>query len=1067
MSYIERPALSEALSRLNEAQRAAVEQTEGPVMVIAGPGTGKTQILAARIAYILSNPDLGDIRPEQVLCLTYTEAGTMAMRERLLQFLGTDAYRVGVYTFHAFCNKIIQDYPERFGRRDLVPIADLEKVLLMRELIDELDPQSPLRRWGLDPYFDLKNLLELGAAFKKEGWSVEEVQQAVKAYLDDLPNREEYRYKRKYREFNAGDLKIHEIEKETGAMDRLLAATALLQVYQQRMLARGRYDYEDMVLWVREAFDRYPDLLLDQQEQYQYFLVDEYQDTNGTQNAILKQLSSYWPNPNVFVVGDDDQSIFRFQGASLANLVEFADQYRNNGLSLVVLEQNYRSSQVILDAAAGLISRNKERMVTLMQQGGTDTQKHLYAAHPEYAELDVRPEVYAWHNDAHETVGVALAIERLLERGEKAEEIAVLYRNHKQGDALLEYLQSRKIAVFTKKRENLFHSPLSRNLLLLLRYLYKESTSPGSADDLLFDILHFGFTGISAATIARLSWSIREYNNKRGNNILWRDYLREQYTPATRDLFSSGQNDGADSLAIYSRKLEHWLDTLRDLTLQHLFESVLVEGQVLAWILQHAQRDTLLEEVTTLFDFLKEETVRNPTLSLGEFILLLDAMQEANIPLPMNRIIGTSQGVNFMTAHGSKGLEFDHVFLVGADDKVWNKKERKRGFHLPDTLLRSNIGDEEEESRRLFYVALTRARKSLQVHYGESDNTGKEKFRSLFVSELLESGSATLHEAALEGDDFAQYWSAFVNPPPVPAMHRSAEEETAMRKALESFELSLTTLNRYLRCPRAFYYEVVLRIPTAKSRFMAFGIAVHVALEFYFRGMLGDPEKRWPDEQKMLASFEKSLRNHRDCFTESEFRQDMERGKRALVLFIEYHREAWAKSKKIEVERNLRGVVFRGVPLRGKVDRMEHDGNSIRVVDYKTGKHNKKKFQPPQPGAEEGASHEDRLGGDYWRQAVFYKILVEHDPHHLGRQADESVFEFVEPLPDGTSFKREPVYVRDEDVEIVGAQIEASWRGIQALDFDRGCGEENCRWCAFEASRYKRLQAEAEPMEAE
>jgi len=285
------------IARLNEEQRRAVEHIEGPVMVIAGPGTGKTQIIAARIGHILKS-DL-QVAPHNILCLTYTDAGTVAMRSRLLQFIGPTAYRVNIYTFHAFCNDIIQHNLDYFGKKEMEPISDLENVQLLRELIDKLPSSHILKRLKGELYYDVPRLNDLFRQMKEEDWSPEFVSEQIDEYLADLPLRDEFIYKRPNARqgIKAGDVKQKDIDARKEKMDLLREAAKLFPVFCSMMKERGRYDYSDMILWVLNAFKNDEEFLRKYQEYYQYFLVDEFQDTSGAQNELLQQLINFWMPP--------------------------------------------------------------------------------------------------------------------------------------------------------------------------------------------------------------------------------------------------------------------------------------------------------------------------------------------------------------------------------------------------------------------------------------------------------------------------------------------------------------------------------------------------------------------------------------------------------------------------------------------------------------------------------------------------------------------------------------------------------------------------------------------------
>ncbi len=261
-SYKEKLQLKfhEEYSRLNEKQRLAVDTIEGPVMVIAGPGTGKTQILASRIGKILLETDAS---PANILCLTYTDAGVVAMRKRLLQFIGPDAYKVNLFTFHAFCNEVIQDNLSLFEKTSLDPISDLEKIELFKKLIDSFPKNHLLKRYRGDVYYEIHNLDRLFSTMKKEGWTPSFINQKIDEYISDLPNRDEFIYKKRYREFNAGDLKRDKIEEQKEKMERLRAAVNEFDHFQQLMRRHNRYDFDDMINWVIKAFEENKNLLAD------------------------------------------------------------------------------------------------------------------------------------------------------------------------------------------------------------------------------------------------------------------------------------------------------------------------------------------------------------------------------------------------------------------------------------------------------------------------------------------------------------------------------------------------------------------------------------------------------------------------------------------------------------------------------------------------------------------------------------------------------------------------------------------------------------------------------------
>src|SRR5690349_17558071 len=253
----------EEYQKLNEQQKKAVDTIDGPVMVIAGPGTGKTQILGARIGKILLDTDT---QPDNILCLTYTDAGVVAMRRRLLSFIGPDAYKVNIHTFHAFCNEIIQENLSRFEKTALDPISELEKIQLFKTLIDSFPKNHPLKRYRGDVYYEIRNLQQLFSAMKREGWDPEFVNRKIDDYILDLANRDIYICKRATRTYKKGDLRTDKIDEEKEKMEKLRAAVSEFNIFQQLMRERNRYDFDDMINWVIKAFEENENLLLNYQE---------------------------------------------------------------------------------------------------------------------------------------------------------------------------------------------------------------------------------------------------------------------------------------------------------------------------------------------------------------------------------------------------------------------------------------------------------------------------------------------------------------------------------------------------------------------------------------------------------------------------------------------------------------------------------------------------------------------------------------------------------------------------------------------------------------------------------
>ena len=1009
---------------LNQAQKKAVDTIEGPVMVIAGPGTGKTQILSARIGKILLETDAN---PENILCLTYTDAGAVAMRKRLLRIIGPDAYKVSIHTFHSFCNDIIQDNLSLFEKTKLDPVSELESIEIFKQLIDGFPKNHPLKRYRGDVYFEINHLKSLFSHMKKEGWTPEFIIAAIDRYLADIPNREEFVYQRAYKQFKKGDVKQALIDLAMERMEKLKAAVNEFTRFKELMKQRNRYDFDDMIIWVLEAFNQNKLLLAKYQEQFQYILVDEYQDTSGTQNQLVEMLISYWEQPNVFVVGDDDQSIYRFQGANIENMEKFADRYSKD-IQTVVLTQNYRSIQPILDVAKSLIDRNNERLVKKIP----GLSKELQAANTHINHLTEPPILTAYESEQHEMIAITLAVEKLLKQGVEPGKIGVIYKENKYGETLSSYFKIKQIPVYSKRNLNILDLPVPKKIITILRYLAAEHDTPYGGDELLFQIMHFNWFGIPPIEIAKLTASVAD--KKFGNDkISLRQFIYQTANQPSKELFSQPIPGLQKAINV----LEKLIGDVPNITLINLFDNLIRETGIINYIMQHPEKHWLLQELTGLFNFIKEETSRHPSLNLAGLMNALDLMEKEGIALPLVQVSGSDKGVNLLTTHGSKGLEFEYVFLAGCNAAYWEKKRKPGGgYSMPDTLFASQpVLSEEEELRRLFYVALTRAEKYLFISYSHFKPDGKPLEPSMFIAEMQETGLLSTIQKALSKEEISDFTILQFQEIIAPSIEKIEAE--FIERVLDKFVMNVTALNNYLKCPLQFYFNNLVRVPSGKSESTEFGSAVHHALQKFFQLMQNN--NQFPSKQQLVEDFEWYMKRHRENFTKEQFNRRMEYGGEVLSNYYDAYINEW--NKVVVIERTIKNVMVNGVPLKGKLDKLEFNGKLVNVVDYKTGDIEKAKEKL------KGPNDKQPDGGDYWRQAVFYKILVDNYDQKSW-QVISSEFDFVEP-DNKKHYRKEKITITDADIATVKNQISMVWQKIQAHEFYTGCGKDDCHWCKF------------------
>ena len=1066
---------------LNPAQLAAVQHIEGPTLVIAGPGTGKTHILATRIGEILTKTDA---QAHNILCLTFTDAAVRAMRERLTALIGAEAHKVRIHTFHSFCNRVIQDHLDLFGRQDLTALDELERRQLVRSLLDDLPFDHPLKKGrASDIYFYENHLADLFKLMKTEAWTTPSVSRAIDEWLLELPNNPSFQYKiTKKGLFSKGDLKVYEIENETEKMNRLRAAAHLYMAYEGAKSRLNRYDFDDMILWVIDAFERMPFLLRGYQEQILYFMVDEFQDTNGAQNQLLSQLIGFWEQPNVFIVGDDDQAIYEFQGARLKSLVDFYDLHRS-AVEVVVLKDNYRSSQHLLDSARNIIENNQLRIVNNLSELTLD--KNLLAK-GKTAMSEILPQVVEYPNRLQELADTVLQIENLvksnvvndvenaaidsskslidLSNEEKLQDvkpsIAVIYARHRTAEAYIRLFEKRGIPYSVRRAINVLDEPLIQNLRTLLEYISTENKLPFSGEYLLFKILNFSFLNIPQNKVLKLSMSFNalisnKKNTKNDENTEGSSETQNSKpeTPNSKNtegpsFESTAKNDAFSTSKLwrlelaktkatldFSKKLEAWIKSVNNLPLPNLVERVMNESGLMSWILTDHEMIKNTQIATIFFSFVQREMEKKPRLTLAELLRTLDLMDANNIRLDLQNFWSRdTEGVVLTTAHAAKGLEFDHVFLVDAVDGEWEtaKTASQNRFKLPPTLTFTAETDATEARRRLFYVAVTRSKQHLYVSYAQTDERGRSLGKSQFVSEILPKSTFKIEKVSdkvLLDTQIAQLTEGTLLP-------KELFEENFVTEVLKDYNLSISALNAYLDCPLSFYFENILKIPSQPSPAFQYGEAVHYALRKLFGEMLRTKERTYLSVEEFIRIFDVDFSRRKPLLDPAEYDRRLATGRQNLTHF--YGQILEKMSKNVVVEKSVFGHI-NDVPVRGVIDQITfREDNSAHVIDFKTGKPKFDKVSRP--------TDKNPQGGAYWRQLVFYKLLYENYRSNIIRVTTGEI-NWVEPDARGY-FKSKTLDFTAKDADILRGLISDVWAKIQARQFD-GCGKATCTWCNF------------------
>jgi len=999
------------LNQLNPKQREAVLDHEGPHIVMAGPGTGKTQLLSARIMSMLISE--AQIDPSMILALTYTEAGAIAMRQRLVKFIRKDAYKVAIHTFHSLCNEIIQHNPDYFGTNDLDVVSDVEVIQILKKIIDNLDPKNPLYRAKGDQYWEIDRLRNLFRLMKNEDIGINKIAEYVDDYLKFLPENPDFQYKRGNKKklhivdgvekpIETGDPKVAVIDEEKIKMAKLVAGSKLVEEYNQELYNMKRYDFEDMIHWVIKAFLDAEWLKLYYQEKYQYVLVDEMQDTSGAQFSFLKLMLDFWDKPNVFAVGDLDQTLYEFSGARLRNITDFVTHYLPKDY---VLTDNYRSGQKILNHA-WLVVKNSPK--NLPQSSSKDSS--LTARKKDKDDFEPIVRIYGTVFEEEATI-IHKVKTYTHEKGYQYKDIAIIYRKHRQGENIAKALASNGIPVNVKKKVNVLQEPSIKFILGILDIVAKGYIIDPLQDELaILAILMFSeYSGIKSENVAEFLLAYRKHK---------KTSIKDQV-----DFANSVQ-----SFVIENESVRAFVTNITDIISKHSLDPVVQKVEliftkfdIVKILAEKPDRYQQISYLHTFFSFIKTEARKKPTsFTIEDLQRTLKLMQENEIPLQTNTLIHDQDGVNLLTVHGAKGLEFKYVFLMGCTRNEWEgSRVPATTYKLPTNMM---YGEENkvETNRRLFYVAITRAEKVLEVSYATHDN----KERALEPSQFIEEAEFTNVKEVKPSDSIIQALIDITKPDIGFYDRISKLEDKLYQEMMENFRLSVSHTNKYLKCNRAYFYENVLRIPFVATGALIFGNAVHRALRRTYEAFR--ETGKILSLSTYLDFFMKDLGKNRGQITEAEYIRRLG----LIPVLKKYYKDHVEGSNYIvQCEFKVNNVEIDGIPFTGDFDKLEFEGHLVDVVDYKTGKLNYTKKAL-------------KKGKDYWRQLVAYKLLLDAiywKPWKFRSARIEMIdTEYCGPLP---------LDITPEDEKAVLADLHTAYDGIMAGDFSYCCNEPECKWC--------------------
>ena len=1042
-----------AYDELNDEQQAAVDALEGPVLVVAGPGTGKTQLLSTRVANILKSTDA---KPGNVLCLTYTNKAAINMKERIIRLAGPEGTKLPVKTFHSFAGEIMNLYPDYFWNAARLGVApDSVQLEVIESIVSQLPLDNPLALKFAGQYTLLSDIKRAIGLAKDAGLTPAKLRAIIEvnmAYLDEieaplvailearlsakalsgliakveaLPRQpiDEMVYPLRSlstvllnglreaialddgtgKTANTGAWKQRWLQTEAGQKGMFkerqrnawwLELTSVYADYLEQMHERGFYDYADMLVEVITQLEQNPNILADLQERFSYVLIDEFQDTTPAQLRLAHLVADHHVlngRPNLMVVGDDDQAIYKFSGAELNNMLSFKDRYKS--ASRIILVKNYRSTQTVLDTAKRVIEQAENRLV----KQDASLSKDLVAENPPKDKGSIRALSYT--SRELQLSQIARDIKAAYKPGK---DIAVLARGHDSLVKMAGILQQLGVPVRYEQQSNILEHDIVNQVYLMARLLDAIQNGDSEAGNaLIHQIIRHPMWGIAPEVLWQLA-----VDNYRGGD--WLQALLASKQPELKEIGSwfiwLASQAEHQPLAI---TLEYLIGLRHTKSYNSPLKNYFVDGNS-KLANQYFHSLSAIQLLRALVhDFAK---TAEPTLA--ELIRFIEINRVNGLVVAdESPFITGGHAVQLLTVHKAKGLEFDAVYIIDAVEDNW--QPRSSGRKPPANLPLQPAGDDLDDYVRLMYVALTRAKSSITVSAYHLDHAGKD----VAVSPIIQGAFAVQRVTETDKSKLVEVLEENLRWPDL----AGGQEQAILKARLETYSLSVTHLLNFLNLerggPRYFKERNLLQLPEAKSVNLAYGTAMHSAMEtaqkltnkgvFKLASVTGDFTKALAAQQLAAA----------------EYQRFNKQGEQVLArLFNDY---GYHLPKGSLPEQDLRDIRVGPARLRGKLDRVDIAEDSMMIIDYKTGK--------PLSSFETKDKNSVLRARNQKLQLVFYALLTSQHPNFSRYQDVTGQMVYLE-AADQKQLTRSLVPSKD-DIDRLMQLVAAVWQHVMSLDF--------------------------------
>lgn len=988
----------------NSKQQQAIDILNGQVMLLAGPGTGKTFTVIHRIEKMLAD----GVEPSSILCLTFSDAAASEMRQRLIKKMGVVASAVDIYTYHSFCNDLIKTYPDKFEMTSGVKlITDAEKISIMKECIDDANLEFfvPSRA---DRYFFTKNFISYVEKLKTQRVSKEEYMACIDTNPVLMPRYKELEseiYEREQAGNTKNKTRYNELEKIKINIEKAKELWTLFELYSTKMINKNLIDFSDMINLVLTSFEEDSQFLSEVSNKYKYFLVDEYQDTNDLQNQIIFNLLDGNDEKNIFVVGDDDQIIYGFQGAKSDNIENFLTKYPNT--TVICLEENNRSTQTILDFSNLIVNQDENRLENnLYFKEKYNISKKLTAKNPKIIVKDKKIKRIQFGEILQEFNYIVDDIKTLIESdfAPKTDEdkidysqIAIISKKRAELQTFAELLKSKNIPFQIDEGKSIF---AIRSTILIYFYIKAMNNYLTSSDKL------FGLLLSEPFKIDQ-----QDYNKILGEKRLWKKDESSDFITIMRNL------NGWKNPEKITKFLETF-DYLQDYASSNNLRNTVVEiinrtGLLTYFYKSGKNRSENLAGIRKIISEATDFQNSDSTKNLSDFVKYLDDCFENEIDINLDKDSVVQNAVQLMTYHGSKGREFEYVYLPNLISSNWED------FRMPGEykLITEDVPDKDvaqakkdSELLKLLFVGITRAKHTLTISFADSNN-GKAQQITKYL-EPTANYDFDSEQFECSADDLTTEFYRSVSSD---VFDNQKAFKNEIEERVKSVVLSPSRLNDYLSCPRKFFYVKVLGIDVEEADWDGanFGTLIHSLLE---RAVKVAKESAYPTLEEILEKFRLGMDGMKFS-SEAKKEKYFKQGQKLLTNYYPYFSQI-PISRITDIEFSFYGVDVDGDFITGKIDRIEKNSDgTFELYDYKTGNYSSEKKIAP---------NEEKQ--NYFNQLCFYKYAYEK---LTGNKVSKVGIIYVE-----NHEKSVDKYLTDDDMKYIETLIKDTYQNIKALKFN-------------------------------